>query len=159
VFRGDRGHIHHRLIDRGFTPRKVTLLLYAVCGLGAGLSLLHSIFQNQRISALLLVPFGAAVFFGVEYLAYAEFKVVRRFLWLDFRPALRAHVVLEGFERALVKARSVGECWGILQMTGRRLGYTEMNVCLSGERFGIVSTRDPELASWQMRLNLINGDL
>jgi len=28
IFTGDRGHIHHRLLDRGFTPRKAALLLY-----------------------------------------------------------------------------------------------------------------------------------
>ena len=33
IFRGDRGHVHHKLIDIGFGPRAVTLLL---CGAAAG---------------------------------------------------------------------------------------------------------------------------
>jgi UDP-GlcNAc:undecaprenyl-phosphate/decaprenyl-phosphate GlcNAc-1-phosphate transferase len=158
VFGGDRGHIHHRLIDRGFTPRGVALLLYAICGFGATLSLLQSVFQGHRISGLLLVLFGAAVFVGVRYLAYAEFEAVRRFFWLAFRPALRAHVILEAFERTLVKAQSVEECWDTLQAAARDLGYAQMHVRLSGERFGAMPSRDPDLASWQMRLNLMNGD-
>ncbi len=40
IFRGDRRHIHHRLLDRGLTPRAVALLLYAVSGVGGVLSLL-----------------------------------------------------------------------------------------------------------------------
>ena len=40
-FSADRGHIHHRLLDRGFTPRRAALMLYAVCGVGAALSLLQ----------------------------------------------------------------------------------------------------------------------
>jgi UDP-GlcNAc:undecaprenyl-phosphate GlcNAc-1-phosphate transferase len=157
VFGGDRGHIHHRLLDRGFTPRGVALLLYAVCGFGATLSLLQSVLQN-RFSGLLLVLFGAAVFVGVRYLAYAEFEAVRRFFWLGFRPALRTHVILETFERTLVKARSVEECWDTLQVAARHLGYSQMYVRLSGERFGVLPPRDPDLTFWQMRLNLMNGD-
>jgi UDP-GlcNAc:undecaprenyl-phosphate/decaprenyl-phosphate GlcNAc-1-phosphate transferase len=34
IFAADRGHIHHRLLDRGFTPRRVVLMLYGLCGLG-----------------------------------------------------------------------------------------------------------------------------
>src|SRR5712692_3700417 len=42
IFRADRGHIHHRLLDRGFTPRTVALILYAFCGLAAAFSLVES---------------------------------------------------------------------------------------------------------------------
>src|SRR5204862_2822095 len=36
LFSGDRGHIHHKLLERGFSQRKVVLILYsvsAICGL------------------------------------------------------------------------------------------------------------------------------
>ena len=39
IFAADRGHIHHRLLDRGLTPRKVALLLYGCCAVGAVCSL------------------------------------------------------------------------------------------------------------------------
>jgi len=32
-FHGDRGHIHHRLIDLGFSHKQTVLVLYAICGL------------------------------------------------------------------------------------------------------------------------------
>ena len=32
-FRGDRGHIHHRLIGLGFSHRQTVLVLYAICGM------------------------------------------------------------------------------------------------------------------------------
>jgi UDP-GlcNAc:undecaprenyl-phosphate GlcNAc-1-phosphate transferase len=158
VFGGDRGHIHHRLLDRGFTPRGVALLLYAVCGFGATLALLHSVFQNHRFAGLLLALFGAAVFAGVHYLGYAEFEGARRFLWRGFRPLLRSHVILETFERALVKAQSVEECWNTLQAAACDLGYSQMYVRLSGERFGVLPSPSPDLTFWHMRLNLTNGD-
>ncbi|MEO8127365.1 MAG: MraY family glycosyltransferase [Bryobacteraceae bacterium] len=158
VFGGDRGHIHHRLLDRGFTPRRVALLLYAVCGFGATLSLLQSVFQNHHAGGLLLLLFGAAIFAGVRYLKYTEFEAVRRFLWLGFRPMLRTHVILETFERALAKARSVEECWETLHAAARDLGYSQLYVRLSGERFGTAQPGHSDPTFWQMRLNLPNGD-
>jgi UDP-GlcNAc:undecaprenyl-phosphate GlcNAc-1-phosphate transferase len=158
LFDGDRGHIHHRLLDRGFTPRRVALLLYGACGFGAALSLLQSNFQNHRFAGLLLVLFGMSVFAGVRYLGYAEFEAVRHFLRLGFRPMLRTQVILETFERALVKARSLEECWETLHAAGRDLGYSQMYVRLSGESFGVLSSRDPDLTFWQMRLSLAHGD-
>jgi len=35
VFCADRGHIHHRLLKRGFTPRRVAYILYASAGVAA----------------------------------------------------------------------------------------------------------------------------
>src|SRR5262249_50739772 len=31
IFTPDRNHVHHRLLERGFSPRKVALILYGVC--------------------------------------------------------------------------------------------------------------------------------
>src|SRR3954464_4249489 len=39
IFRADRDHIHHRLIDRGLPQRRVALLLFAASGLAACFSL------------------------------------------------------------------------------------------------------------------------
>jgi UDP-GlcNAc:undecaprenyl-phosphate GlcNAc-1-phosphate transferase len=35
----DRGHIHHRLIDRGLSTRQAVLFIYALTGLLCGLAL------------------------------------------------------------------------------------------------------------------------
>src|SRR5229473_2047143 len=34
IFTGDRDHIHHRLLKRGFAPRRVVLTLYAMASIG-----------------------------------------------------------------------------------------------------------------------------
>src|SRR5207253_1977976 len=54
IFSADRGHIHHRLLDRGFTPRRAALMLYAVCGVGATLSLLQGVLHNLPGAVVLL---------------------------------------------------------------------------------------------------------
>ncbi|MCP5111522.1 MAG: undecaprenyl/decaprenyl-phosphate alpha-N-acetylglucosaminyl 1-phosphate transferase, partial [bacterium] len=43
IFGADRGHVHHRLLDKGLAPRSVALLLYGACGFAAALSLLTSV--------------------------------------------------------------------------------------------------------------------
>src|SRR5436190_10487499 len=55
IFTGDRGHIHHRLLDRGFTTRRVALLLYGACGVGASLSLTQGLLhQTYGVIAVVL---------------------------------------------------------------------------------------------------------
>ena len=54
-------------------------------------------------------------------------------------------MILEAFERTLVKARSVDECWEILRGP-RTISATAKCMCsLSGERFGALPSRDPDL--------------
>ncbi len=47
IFTADASHIHHRLLSRGLSPRKVALLLYFACGVAATLSLLASFTDGQ----------------------------------------------------------------------------------------------------------------
>lgn len=157
IFGSDRGHIHHRLLERGFTPKGVALLLYGACGLGAALSLLQSVLQNS-FGGLLLVLFGGVVFIGVQYLGYVEFEATRRFLVIGLRPMLRAHVKLEIFERRLLRAQSIDECWEAVQAAGRDLGYSRLQARLGGERFGKLPPHGIDAAFWQMRVNLAGGD-
>jgi UDP-GlcNAc:undecaprenyl-phosphate/decaprenyl-phosphate GlcNAc-1-phosphate transferase len=70
---GDRGHIHHKLLERGWTQRKVVISLYAVCAIFSlfGLMLLN---PQRHIGALILFVLGVGIIFGVQHLRYAEFS-------------------------------------------------------------------------------------
>jgi UDP-GlcNAc:undecaprenyl-phosphate GlcNAc-1-phosphate transferase len=50
IFSADRGHIHHKLLDRGLSPRQAVLLLYAFCGAVAILSLVQSFINHLGIA-------------------------------------------------------------------------------------------------------------
>src|SRR5437763_16466496 len=91
IFSPDRNHVHHRLLDRGFSPRKVALILYAVCGLAAAFSLLATVPLN-KFDGLLLVVFCAAAWVGVQLVGYVEFDEAR-------------HLVLTGTFRHILNAR------------------------------------------------------
>ncbi|MCI0337206.1 MAG: undecaprenyl/decaprenyl-phosphate alpha-N-acetylglucosaminyl 1-phosphate transferase [Acidobacteria bacterium] len=73
LFAGDRGHIHHMLLQRGLTQPQVVILLYAVCALFSlfGLMLLN---PKRNIGALIFFVLGVAFIFGVQHLRYAEFS-------------------------------------------------------------------------------------
>ncbi|MBZ5619301.1 MAG: undecaprenyl/decaprenyl-phosphate alpha-N-acetylglucosaminyl 1-phosphate transferase [Acidobacteriia bacterium] len=157
IFSGDRGHIHHRLLERGFTPRRVALLLYAACGVGAALSLLQSVMRS-RFTLLVLVLFGVATWIGVHYLKYVEFESARLFLWVGLRPMLSSLVKLKLLEGSLLAATSVEQCWSAVEHTARSLGYSHMTARLGGVRFATAPERAKNGAFWQMRLNLPEND-
>src|SRR5215813_9724713 len=72
LFRGDRGHIHHMLLQRGLTQRQAVILLYAVCAVFSlfGLMLIN---PKRELAALILFVLGVGVVFGVQRLRYVEF--------------------------------------------------------------------------------------
>ena len=81
MFLPDRGHIHHQLLARGFSQRRVVLLLYTVsCCLGIG-AFAITIANNAEASIILLVV-GIALVVGVRQLRYREIAVLRNGVFL-----------------------------------------------------------------------------
>lgn len=73
IFAGDRGHIHHRLLARGFNQRQAVIVLYGVSALFALFALM--LLNPQRsLAALVFFVLGVGVLFGVQHLRYAEFS-------------------------------------------------------------------------------------
>ncbi|MGH9800395.1 MAG: glycosyltransferase family 4 protein [Blastocatellia bacterium] len=69
---GDRGHIHHKLLQHGLTQRQTAILLYAVCAMFSlfGLMLIN---PKRNLAALIYFVLGVGIVFGVQRLRYAEF--------------------------------------------------------------------------------------
>jgi len=76
MFRADRGHIHHRLLDMGFTQKKAVILLYAVSAILGGL-VLSSVYLRSFNHALLITAVGIAAYVGIRKLGYNEVQIVR----------------------------------------------------------------------------------
>src|ERR1039458_4201354 len=104
IFAADRGHIHHRLIARGFTTRRIAWLLYASAGLLAALSLLIG---NPNFGGIAVVSFCAVICLAIRYLGYEEFDVARRMIFGGFfRRILNANLSVTQFELAIHGART-----------------------------------------------------
>ena len=128
IFLADRGHIHHRLLSRGFTPRHVAYMLYASAGLVACLSLLLTAAAPPH-RGLILVAFCIIVWLAIQYLGFEEFDSARRIVFGGvFRRVLYEDLTVRHLEASLSAARSVDECWAAIQAMGRSFGLSRLTL-------------------------------
>ncbi len=133
IFGADRGHIHHRLLDRGFTPRKVALLLYGCCFLGALCSLAMT---RKDFSGPIVIIFCLVAWIGIRQLGYVEFGVVgRMFVEGSFRRLLNSHIALRILETHLMAAQTPDECWHTVRNAAKEFGFHTIDMQLAGRRF------------------------
>ena len=69
-FAPDRGHIHHRLIDMGFTQKESVKILYAICGIFGLVAVFctESMFQTMRVTKSVLIAVIAMGLFLLNYI-------------------------------------------------------------------------------------------
>jgi UDP-GlcNAc:undecaprenyl-phosphate/decaprenyl-phosphate GlcNAc-1-phosphate transferase len=76
LFRADREHIHHKLLERGLSQREAVLILY---GVSAGFGLLSlALLHGAGLIAVVLAVIGSGVCIGVQHLRYHEFSELHR---------------------------------------------------------------------------------
>jgi len=156
IFAADRGHIHHQLLDRGLTPRRVVLVLYGLCGLAAAFSLLQGVVHS--FSGALLLLFGVFVLLGIQYLGYAEFDLAGRLLFSgEFQRTVSAQLDLRKFRAALAAAATPPACWEAIREACAKFGFQHVRLCLAGEVYEY-TVEDAEAAGWTVRVPLSNGD-
>jgi UDP-GlcNAc:undecaprenyl-phosphate GlcNAc-1-phosphate transferase len=115
IFAADRGHIHHRLLSYGYSPRTVVLTLYGVC---AALALAGMLLVNDGGHvALVLVTIGVGVGFLVQRLRIYEFEEAARLLRRGAHPR---HAIERGVRVREASARlaAVGELPALFSSLG-----------------------------------------
>jgi UDP-GlcNAc:undecaprenyl-phosphate/decaprenyl-phosphate GlcNAc-1-phosphate transferase len=154
VFGADRGHIHHRLLARGLTPRRVAYVLYAFAGMAACLSLLLSS-AGSHFGGIALVAFCAVVCLAIHYLGYEEFGAARRLIFGGiFRRVLNANLSISQLEHAVQAAGSLDECWGALLDTSRGFGFSEASLHFGARRFDARLVEADPAECWNLRIPL-----
>ena len=76
IFKGDREHIHHMLLARGWSQRRVALVLYAVSA-AFGLSAMLFVNTGSGVPALVLLVMGVAIVLALGNLRYHEVDELR----------------------------------------------------------------------------------
>jgi UDP-GlcNAc:undecaprenyl-phosphate/decaprenyl-phosphate GlcNAc-1-phosphate transferase len=147
LFEGDLNHIHHRLLNRGFTPRKVALVLYACAAVGALGSL---VVMNRNISGFIILAFCMTTWIGVQHLGYVEFGVAGRLL-IDgaFRRLLNSHISIENLEESLMAASTPEDCWNVLRRYYREFGFYRIELHIAGQKLSECAETQP-LQSWKV---------
>jgi len=155
VFKADRGHIHHRLLDRGLTPRKVALLLYGFCAFGAICSLLT---LTQNTYGIVIVIFCVVTWIGIQHLGYVEFGAAGR-MFIDgvFQRMLNSQVLLQIHEIQLNSASSPDRCWEIILGACKEAGFCKVEMELAGRSYvwkNSININD----SWNISIPITNND-
>jgi UDP-GlcNAc:undecaprenyl-phosphate GlcNAc-1-phosphate transferase len=158
ILAADRGHIHHRLLARGFTPRRVAWILYAGGAFFACLAILLA--GGTYRSAPVLAAFGIAIWLALRYLRYDELDSVRHVFFKGvLRGLVSADVAVRELETAFRKARSIEECWVAVESHGSRLGLARATMRIYGRTFAAEFGGGAETTGecWSLRVPL-NGD-
>ena len=154
IFSGDRNHLHHRLLDRGFSPRQVTLLLYGVCGLAAAFSLLMT-WPHNRFHGLLLVIFCVSAWVGVRLVGYVEFDTARHLVLTGtFRHIVNARLFVDSFERKAAAAVTAEDYWAIIREVVSEFGFPHVRLFLEGRLFEHCTVADDVDLCCAMRIPL-----
>lgn len=76
IFKADREHIHHMLLARGWSQRRVALVLYAVSA-AFGLAAMLFVNSGSGLTAVILLVVGVAVALALGNLRYHEVDELR----------------------------------------------------------------------------------
>ena len=128
LFSADRGHIHHRLIDRGLSHRQAVLVIYAGALIFGGAALAVS-FSNGPATAVILLAVAVLAFVALRALGFVDLVKAQQAL-LDRRRnhEMRAAVRLAG-ER-LQQARHPAAVWAVVRESAPTFGAVGVGLSL-----------------------------
>lgn len=118
IFQGDSEHIHHMLLARGWSQRRVVLILYAVCAVFGLLAALFTKTSSPQTGFVLFV-IAVAVIIGVGHLRYHEVDELRAGMKRtvgDRRIRVANNIRLRRASLALSQASSVGELFEAIRL-------------------------------------------
>lgn len=156
IFRADRGHIHHRLLDRGLTQRQAAMVAYAFSGLAAVFALLQSAYY-ENFGGLIILLFGLTVWVGIQNLGYLEFGLAGRLLFRGgFTQMVDFQMKLKDFESKVMTAQSLEAVWKVVKDSSKEFGFHGVRMQLYGRVFSEVE--EGYLNSIQIRIPLLMGN-
>ena len=125
IFSADRGHIHHRLLERGLAPSRAVLVLYLVCAAAAAFALLLTHPYAGRFYGPIILVICVVVWVGIRQLRYAEFGIASRLLFGgELQRTLGGQMRLEMLAEKLGEAHSEEECWRVLSASIDDFGFS-----------------------------------
>ena len=153
IFTADRGHIHHRLLDRGLTPRTAVWVLYLFAAAAAGLALLMAAPQAARFRNLLLVLLVVAIWAGLRELRFKEFDAIGQMLFSgEFQLSVQEKLRLAQLAAALQATSTQEDWWTALTKTARECGWVKLCwTSSSGTREALLAESE---STWTFRVPL-----
>jgi hypothetical protein len=126
VMKGDRGHTHHRLQDRGLTKAQTVMALFLATAM-AGFCALLQMISSPTERTMFWISFLTLITVGVCWLRYSEFaSAMALFRTAGFRSGVNTHLDLWELQRQIDSASNLDQCWQALKHTLTRHGATRV---------------------------------
>ena len=165
IFSPDRGHIHHRLLDQGWSVRRTVLCLYGASALAAGFSLVYSRMMwadvPSAVGSVLVVLYPICVFVGIRHLGYREFDVLAQVLSGGaLRTMIGSQLRLRDLEDALRRAQSREDfaCAVVSAARQLRINAGKAHVGESDISFGTSEGETRAADRWELLVTLSADD-
>jgi len=131
LFTADRGHIHHKLLERGFSQRQVVLILYVVSAI-CGLLSLFLLYPSGPMVGIVLFVIGAGVWLGVQHLGYHEFLEIGRVVdrTIEQKRIIVNDLTIRRATQALAASSSIEDVERILRDTFEANDFDGFNLVL-----------------------------
>lgn len=146
IFEGDKEHIHHMLLARGWSQKQVALVLYGVC---AAFGLLAMLFTStgSKMTGFTMFVVTVAILIAVGHLRYHEVDELRAGVKRtvgDRRLRVANNVRVRRAARSLTRASDVFE---IFEAIRHMLEFGEFN--FANAQVGRIGQRDSNLSAFE----------
>jgi UDP-GlcNAc:undecaprenyl-phosphate/decaprenyl-phosphate GlcNAc-1-phosphate transferase len=159
IFSADRGHIHHRLLDRGLAPSRAVLILYLVCAAAAAFALLLTHPYAGRFYGPIVLVICLVVWVGIRQLRYAEFGLASRLLFGgELQRTLGGRIRLEMLAEKLGDAQSEEDCWRVLAGSIDDFGFSAAELSLRGHKWEKTFASAPDSECFSLQVPLSDQD-
>lgn len=143
IFEGDKEHIHHMLLARGWSQRKVALVLYGVCA-SFGLAAVIFPATGSKLTGVVLFVISVAIIIAVGHLRYHEVDEIRAGVKRTVgarRERVAKNIQVRRAARALSKASDLHEVFEAMRQMLAFGEFTFANAQVGQPGYGEVNER------------------
>ncbi|MEW6186779.1 MAG: MraY family glycosyltransferase [Thermodesulfobacteriota bacterium] len=135
IAQADREHIHHKLLEKGYSHRKAVLLLYGVNLVLVGVAAILLITRNS-FASYIIIALGFVIFLGSRFLGYFKFAGAFQGLiekWKDSQQskylAFRRRLLIRAFE----EEKAIEQRWKLVGELFAEMGIKQATITLNAE--------------------------
>ena len=147
MFHPDKGHIHHRLLNMGFSSRNAVLIIYSASAMLCVASIMV-VEAHDTLAGLILGIVGAGTFIIVRKRGYMEyFAFEKLFGWLrdmsDVTGLSRERRSFLSLQEETSRSENIDELWGNVCKVLEKLRFDRGEIHIHGGNGGVCSADVP----------------
>ena len=143
MFRPDKGHVHHKLVEMGLSTRKAVLLIYGISVALLVFSLILVNFRNEQIGLYLSILAIPSILFLRKLRYFEYFTSDKIFGWLndltDEAGLKRDRRTFLSMQMNIINSESLEELWRSIIKAGEKIDLSSMSLDVAPSMFGVSS--------------------